>query len=260
MLNIIRHGQPTDRPALLIAHGLFGSARNWGVIARRLSDDREVLAVDMRNHGHSPRAHRQGYDDMAADLTEVIAAQGGPLHVLGHSMGGKAAMVLALTRPQGIKTLIVADIAPVAYGHSQSHLIAAMRRVPLKPGLRRAEAQSVLEEAGVEESTRAFLLQSLELKTDPPHWRLNLDVLDSHMADVVGFPQISGKAELPALFLSGAESDYVQPGYREEIRRLFPAARFAAIPRAGHWLHADRPRAFEAAVRVWMEQAETTRR
>ena len=98
MLNIIRHGQPTDRPALLIAHGLFGSARNWGVIARRLSDDREVLAVDMRNHGHSPRAHRQGYDDMAADLTEVIAAQGGPLHVLGHSMGGKAAMVLALTR------------------------------------------------------------------------------------------------------------------------------------------------------------------
>ena len=131
MLSLTRHGTPTDRPPLVIAHGLFGSGRNWGVIAKRLSDTREVIAVDMRNHGDSPRTPRHDYPGMAADLAEVIAAEGRDCDLLGHSMGGKAAMVLALTAPAGLRRLIVADIAPVAYTHSQAHALEAMRALDL---------------------------------------------------------------------------------------------------------------------------------
>jgi pimeloyl-ACP methyl ester carboxylesterase len=114
-------------PPLLIAHGLFGSGRNWGVIARRLADRRDVIAVDMRNHGESPRQPTHSYPELAADLAEVIAAHGGRADVLGHSMGGKAAMQLALTQAALVRKLIVSDIAPVAYGHDQTRHIDAMR-------------------------------------------------------------------------------------------------------------------------------------
>ena len=127
MLSTTLTGSATDAPPLLIAHGLFGSARNWNVIAKRLSDRGQVISVDMRNHGESPREPVQDYAGMAEDLAEVIDSHGGKADVLGHSMGGKAAMMLALTRPELIRKLVVADIAPVAYGHSQSHLIEAMR-------------------------------------------------------------------------------------------------------------------------------------
>ena len=128
MLNTLTHGTPTARPPLLIAHGLFGSARNWGAIAKRLAEARQVVAVDMRNHGTSDWFETQTYPEMAADLAAVLD---GPSDILGHSMGGKAAMVLALGRPDLVRRLIVADIAPVAYAHSQLDKIAAMRRVDL---------------------------------------------------------------------------------------------------------------------------------
>lgn len=254
MLVKVLHGAPTARPPLLIAHGLFGSARNWGVIARRLSAERQVIAVDMRNHGTSPWESGHRYPDLAADLAEVIESHGGgPFDVLGHSMGGKAAMTLALDHPQLLRRLVVADIAPVAYGHSQSHLIAAMRGLDLQGLHSRAEADRRLAATVEDEATRAFLLQSLDLKVDPPRWRLNLDVLEAEMAHITGWPEIMGRFDGPALFLAGAQSDYIRPEHRPQIRALFPAARFAKIPGAGHWLHAERPRAFEAAVAAFLD-------
>jgi len=242
------HDSGGDAPPLLIAHGLFGSARNWGVIARRLSDRGPVTAVDMRNHGNSPWADSHGY----ADLAEDLAAIAGPgWDVLGHSMGGKAAMMLALTRPGKVRRLIVADIAPAAYGHSQSHLIAAMRALDLKGIASRSEADDRLAPLVPDATTRAFLLQSLDIKGRC--WRLNLDLLDREMDIVTGWPGHDGRFEGPTLFLTGAESDYVKPEHREHIRELFPKARFARIPGAGHWLHAQKPREFEASVRVFLE-------
>lgn len=243
-------GADTGQPPILIVHGLFGSARNWGVVARRLSANAQVLTVDMRNHGHSPRADSQTYDDMAADLARVIAAHGGRAHVVGHSMGGKAAMVLALQHSGSVERLIVADIAPVAYGHSQQKYIDAMRALDLSAVVTRADADRALSAAVPEAGVRAFLLQSLDMKEK--RWRLNLDVLERFMPDILGWPDPGGRFEGPALFLSGARSDYVRPEHRETIRALFPAARFARIPEAGHWLHADRPRAFEGAVRAFL--------
>jgi len=246
MLNTIVQGEETAQPPIVIAHGLFGSARNWGVIAKRLSASRRVLTVDMRNHGDSPWQASHGYPDLAADLAEVIAAHGGQADVLGHSMGGKAAMALALTHPRAVRRLIVADIAPVAYGHTQQHLVDAMRAIDLSAVETRGDADRQLslhvEEAGV----RAFLLQSLDVKGR--RWRLNLDVLERDMGLILGWPDLGGTFEGPALFLAGAESDYVKREDRPTIKALFPKAKFAKIPGAGHWLHADRPREFEAAV------------
>ena len=230
---------------LMIAHGLYGSARNWGVISKRLSDAFEVTAVDMRNHALSPWFETHSYADLAGDLAEALT---GKSHVLGHSMGGKAAMVLALTRPDLVDRLIIADIAPTAYNHTQIGPLEAMRSVDLEAVRSRSDAKAQL--AGLEPGLDDFLLQSLDMKEK--RWRLNLDVLEAEMDKIIGFPDIDGQFDGPTLFLSGAASDYVLPEHRDRIKRLFPKAKFAKIPGAGHWLHAQKPREFEAAVRAFL--------
>ncbi|WP_209835026.1 alpha/beta fold hydrolase [Ruegeria sp. HKCCE3926] len=250
MLNTIIHGEPTARPPLVIAHGLYGSARNWGVIARRLSDQRQVVAVDMRNHAYSAWDACHDYPHLAQDIAEVIERIGGTADVLGHSMGGKAAMTLALQHGALVNKLVVADIAPVKYTHSQIQFIEAMRAVDFSRIARRSDAEQQLAEQGVEKALQSFFTQSLDIKGK--RWLLNLDVLADQMPDIMGFPELDTQWQGSALFLSGGESDYVLPEHRAKIRALFPGARFAKIPGAGHWLHAEKPREFEAAVRTFL--------
>ncbi|MFT6089585.1 alpha/beta fold hydrolase [Sulfitobacter sp.] len=255
MLSFSEYGTATDAPALLIVHGLFGSGRNWGVIAKRLSDTRRVITVDMRNHGDSPRADTQTYPDMAADLAELIRHVGAPMDVCGHSMGGKASMVLALQHPELVRRLIVADIAPVAYDHNQQSFIDAMRSVDLSTLTRRSDAQEQLAAGGVEPALQSFFTQSLDVTNKA--WKLNLDVLEAEMSQIVGWPEtVTGPFNGPTFFLSGATSHYVKPEYRPLIKSLFPNAHFAKIPGAGHWLHAENPRAFEASVRAFLDHGE----
>ena len=251
MLNFIEHGDGGTEAGLLIAHGLYGSARNWGVIAKRLADEgRRVVAVDMRNHGDSPWYSAHGYTDMAGDLADVIEhLGGGPWDVLGHSMGGKAAMALALDYPDRVRRLIVADIAPVAYDHAQLQFIEAMKAVDLSRVEKRSDALEQLT-AVEDPQLRAFFLQSLDVKEKK--WRLNLDVLAAEMPKILSFPQFDSRFDGPVLFLSGALSHYVDRAYRPRIKQLFPLAQFAKIPGAGHWLHAEKPREFEAAVSHWL--------
>ncbi len=241
MLNAIHHGEGHPEN-LLICHGLYGSARNWGVIAKRLSDIRNVTCVDMRNHGNSPWFESHSYPDMAQDLTDFADGD-----VLGHSMGGKAAMTLALTHPDRVRRLIVADIAPVSYTHSQLENIHAMRAVDLSKVAKRSDAKALLD---VDPDIQDFLLQSLDVAGKK--WRLNMDVLEREMPKVLSFPDLEGQFDGPTLFLSGAESDYVKPEHRDRIKSMFPKARFAKIPGAGHWLHAQKPREFEATARAFL--------
>ena len=243
-LNAIHHGTAEGVP-LLIAHGLFGSARNWGAVAKRMSASRPVRAVDMRNHGHSPWAESHSYQDLADDLA---GAMDGPSDVLGHSMGGKAAMMLALRRPDLVRRLIVADIAPVGYGHTQAPLIHAMRAADLSDATRRSEVALDAPDPG----TRAFLLQSVDV--EGKRWRLNLDVLEREMDRIIGFPEVEGTFDGPVLFLSGGASDYVRDAHRDRILSLFPEAEFEAIEGAGHWLHAERPREFVAAAERFLDR------
>ena len=240
MLNTVHYDGPDATP-LLIAHGLFGSARNWNVIAKRLSATRHVVVVDMRNHGASPWFDTHSYGELAADLAEVIDQ---PMDVLGHSMGGKAAMVLAVKYPNKVNRLVVADIAPVAYSHTQMGPLEAMRGVDLSVVKNRAEALAQL--VGLQDGVADFLLQSLDFKNK--RWKLNLDVLAAEMDKIIGFPEVSGTFDGPTLFLSGANSDYVQHAHRGTIKALFPQSHFAKISGVGHWLHAEKPREFEASV------------
>ena len=243
-LNAIPHGDAAG-PPLLIAHGLFGSARNWGAVAKRLSAARAVRAVDLRNHGHSPWAETHSYQDLADDLAGALE---GPSDVLGHSMGGKAAMVLALAQPDLVRRLIVADIAPVGYGHTQTPLIHAMRRADLSNVTRRSEVELDVPDPG----TKAFLLQSVDV--EGKRWRLNLDVLEREMDRIIGFPEVSGTYQGPVLFLTGRASDYVRAEHHDRIRAPFPNVEFEAIEGAGHWLHAEKPREFVAAVEGFLSR------
>ncbi len=253
MLKMISH-EPENSPEasipLVIAHGLFGSGRNWGVIAKRLANHRRVIALDMRNHGASPWHEDHNYHALAADIAEVATNLGQPVDLLGHSMGGKAAMVAALSGAP-IRRLIVADIAPVGYSHSQQPVIDAMQSLPLDHITSRAEADQALSAHIDDPALRSFLLQSLNVSER--RWRLNLLALSASMDQIIGFPDISGCFNAPALFLTGALSDYLRPEHRPIIKALFPKARFAKIPQAGHWLHAEKPHEFEAAVRVFLE-------
>ncbi|WP_323771551.1 alpha/beta fold hydrolase [Antarctobacter sp.] len=253
MLNTISYGTPGPTP-LIIVHGLYGSGRNWGVIAKRLADHRHVLTPDMRNHGDSPRTDTHSYPDLAADLADLIDAHGGRAHVVGHSMGGKASMTLALQHPEKIASLLVADIAPVAYTHSQIQFIEAMRAVDLSRVEKRSDAVAQLAEHVPDKTLQSFFTQSLDLQNK--RWKLNLDTLADEMPKILGFPDVTGSYDGPTLFLSGGQSDYVLPEHRDRIRALFPKARYAKMPKAGHWLHADDPRGFEASVRAFLDHVD----
>lgn len=201
----------------------------------------------MRNHGDSPWSDDHSYGAMGDDLASVVD---GPTDLLGHSMGGKAAMVAALTHPDKVRRLIVADIAPVPYDHNQMKIVNAMKGLDLNAITRRSQAADALVQAGLPKDVAGFLSQSLE-----PHenrWKFNLDVLGRTMPDILDFPHLNQSFDGPTLFLAGADSPYIQPEHRAEIKRLFPKARVAKIPNASHWLHADQPAHVEAAIRAFL--------
>ena len=225
MLNYIHYpSTKSNKTPLLIVHGLYGSARNWGVISKRLSDEREIFAIDQRNHGDSQWCETQSYFDMAGDLQEFLE-HFGSMAVLGHSMGGKAAMVLSILKPSLVEKLVIADIAPVSYFHDNTQYIRAMKNVKLDKLATRADAIIQLAESVPEPELRSFFAQSIDLKNK--RWKLNLDVLESEMEKIISFPQLSGKFEKVSLFLSGALSNYLQITHRPTIKKLFPKAKFA---------------------------------
>ncbi|MEO1551825.1 MAG: alpha/beta fold hydrolase [Pseudomonadota bacterium] len=234
-----------ELPPLVIAHGLFGSGRNWGAVAKRLSARRHVISVDMRNHAQSPWSEDHSYGAMAADLAQVIDGLGGPVEVLGHSMGGKAAMVLAAHHPHLVRHLIVVDIAPVAYAHTQLPLIDAMEALDLSHVTRRSDADSALAERIEDAQVRAFLLQSLEVADGLARWRLNLSALRTNMPSILSFPadcpMIGGKVSV----LYGARSYYLDSAGRAAFARLCPSAAYHEVSAAGHWVHAENPVGFD---------------
>ena len=239
-LNVTEMGEGSP---LILLHGLFGAGRNWGGLQKRLAQRHRVLAPDLRNHGESGRAARMDYPAMAEDVAELIAARGlGPTAVLGHSMGGKVAMALALRHPGLVSRLVVADIAPVRYPPALRGYVAAMRALPLTPGLARREADAALEASIPEAGIRAFLLQSLDFNAEPPAWKLGLPEIAAAMPEIEDFP-VTGRFEGPVLVLAGERSGYIRPEHHRVFRALFPAARFALVERAGHWVHADNPNA-----------------
>jgi pimeloyl-ACP methyl ester carboxylesterase len=247
ILNALIQG---DGPPLVLLHGLFGAARNLGVLARGLAGRARVISLDLRNHGESPHAADMDFLSMAADVAESCAALGVErARVAGHSLGGKTAMVLALTQPALVERLAVLDIAPVTYRHGYDAYVAAMRGIALSPELTRGAADAALAAVVEAAPMRAFLLNNLVLG-EAPYWRVGLAEIAAAMPEMMAWADPPGAAPFagPALFLRGAESDYVTPAATPVIRRLFPRAEEKSIEGASHWLHADRPKQVIAAL------------
>lgn len=236
---------------LVILHGLFGSRRNWASIAGRLAPQHRVITVDMRNHGESPWDDRHDYPALAADVARLIETRvAGPAVVMGHSMGGKAAMMLAVTRPELVERLVVVDIAPARSISSPLLLVKAMRRVPLEKLSRRAEVDAVLAEVIPDLTVRGFLAQNVVTEPTGLRWSVNLDAIERNGESIVGFPEITPGVTFtkPTLFIAGGRSEYLRPEHRDTIERLFPAATIETIANAGHWVHAEAPGPFLDAV------------
>lgn len=229
---------------VVIAHGLFGSKANWRSIASQLADDYHVYAVDLRNHGESPRAPSMSYQEMAEDLAGFIRHYcGGRANVLGHSMGGKVAMTLALMHPNTIQTLAVVDIAPHAYDSYRVHaqLVAAMQSVDLSTIETRGQADDALSSFVGDRAIRQFLLQSLTRDEKGYRWRLNLPVINESLGKISAFPNLAAAFNGPASFIYGTASDYVLAEYQREIECYFPQSEMFPVGGAGHWLHAEQP-------------------
>jgi len=251
ILNAIEAG--SGDPGLVLLHGLFGSARNFGAVQREFAKHRRTIALDLRNHGASPHETDMRYASMADDVLQTLTERSAlPAVVLGHSMGGKAAMQLALRHPDAVTRLIVADIAPVPNPPNLLPVAEAMMALPLSPHMTRAQADEALAPAVPDVGMRAFLLQNLQLGATPG-WRIGLTEIIGHFSDIEAWDAPAGvQYSGPTLVIAGAHSNYIKPEHRPIFRSLFPKARFVTLKNAGHWLHADNPSGFTGVVEAFL--------
>jgi esterase len=278
--------QSGEGPPVVLLHGLFGAARNFGAVQRALTPRFKVIALDMRNHGDSPHGPDMRYPTLAADVQETLHALGVERAALvGHSMGGKAAMALALRSPDVVARLLVSDIAPVAYQHDNISIAAALEAIPLTAALTRQVADAALAPTVKRQDIRAFLLQNLRFGA-APHWRIGLREIAAAIPDLEGWEPVTRSASVapsasvipgeglgpttshatepgndatelasyagPALFVAGANSDYLRAEHRPLIRQQFPKARFVSVKHAGHWVHADNPAGFLSVLQAFL--------
>ena len=238
-------------PPLLVLHGLFGSSSNWRGVARSLAARHTVHSVDLRNHGASPWADSMDYVEMADDVLQLmgrLALQ--EAAVLGHSMGGKTAMALALRHPQRVSRLVVVDIAPVSYADTLTPFAEAMRGADVVAAASRAEVQGRLQQAVPEPGVVPFLMQNLVMHNDHFDWRINLMGISAAVPQLCAFPSalLGARFDRPSTVIAGANSEYVVRRDGADFRPMFPGAEVDVIPDAGHWVHADQPAAFLACV------------
>ena len=245
-----------NAPSLVILHGLFGSAGNWRSLSRQLASEHAVHALDLRNHGVSPHHDLMTYAEMAGDIVQYLDENVGDAPILmGHSMGGKAAMRLALSHGGRLSKLVVVDIAPVPNQHDFDHLLQAMSLIDTKTIRGRGEADKALAERVVDPPLRQFLLQNLVRDDTGYRWRINLEAIRANMDAILDFPIPDDwqAFEQPTLFIRGEQSAYVRSEHHKTIRELFPNAKIVTIADAGHWLHAEQPQRFLDAVLSFLE-------
>ena len=232
---------------ILMLHGLFGSRGNWTTIAKELSISNRVLTLDLPNHGASGWTNSVSYELLSKLILDFMSEHDlRDVTVLGHSMGGKIAMTMALSQSELIKRIIVADIAPVEYNHDNLAIITALEEMDLSSIRIRNDADKYLMRKIPEKMTRSFLLQNLVRSGNNYKWRINIPVIKKGLPSLHGFPYFSENVffDGSTLFLAGAESDFIEPHHYSTINCLFPKSSIINIAGAGHWLHADAPEAF----------------
>ena len=241
-LHFRQHG---EGPPLVLLHGLFGSHENLGSVARALADKFTVYGLDLRNHGRSPHSRAMDYATLAADVDETLDTVGvETASLLGHSLGGKTAMALALAKSQRVERLVVVDIAPLAYDRRHDAELDALRALDLDGIRSRKDADDALAGNIPNPAIRQFLLKNLMRVEGGFAWRIPLDTIDDEYASIAAAPASSGSYEGPALFIRGGDSNYIDDRGAAAIHEIFPGARIETVPGAAHWVHVDNPQAF----------------
>ena len=253
---------PTHRVVFL--HGLFGRGRNFASIAAALGPEAESLLVDLPNHGKSSWTEGFDYTEMADAVAEHLRenfAAGGPVDVVGHSMGGKVAMVLALRHPDLVRRLVVLDISPVTAVSGRGefeHLLSSLKGVDLSAIHQRSDADEALREPIPQTGVRSFLLQNLtrasaEMGGSQFVWEPNLQLLHTELPAIMGFPDM-GECQFtgPVLWVRGGRSDYVTDDDAPAMRALFPKTVRITVRGAGHWVHSEKPEEVIAALRGFL--------
>jgi pimeloyl-ACP methyl ester carboxylesterase len=257
-LHTVELGESGSR--VVFCHGLFGQGKNFTAAGKALAVDHRVTLVDMPDHGRSPRT--EGFDYVRyADLVAELLAADDPVALVGHSMGGKVAMLVALQHPDLVERLGVVDVAPVAYDHAAEFegYITAMRAIDLTTLASRADADAALVDAVPSAMVRGFLLQSLRREGDGWEWLLNLELLGRDLDLITGWPDTGHLAPYdgPVLWVGGAESRYVAPEHVAAMDRLFPLNRRVTVKDAGHWVHSEQPEVFLEVLRRFVGASGT---
>lgn len=250
ILNYQQIGQGKD---MILIHGLFGRLENLNMVAKAMSSQYKVTSVDVRNHGDSFHSNSMSYADMADDIVTLMKHLSiDSAIVLGHSMGGKIAMELALTYPNVVEKLIVADIAPVSYPPHHNDIIAGLKSIDLTKLTSRKDADQQLATYVNELSIRQFLLRNLTSDNNHFSFKCNLNGIEHCYQQIMQAYQGSNSYHGPTLFIKGANSNYILPEHRQAIVRLFPKSKARVIQGAGHWLHAEKTVAFNRSVSTFL--------
>ena len=245
---------------VVFAHGLFGQGRNWTQIGRALADRHRVLLVDLPHHGRSLWEGDFDYLRIADQVAELVDPDD-PVALVGHSLGGKVAMVLALRHPERVERLCVVDVSPVAYDSLSQFqgYVAAMQGLDLDSLAGRDDADAALTESVPDPTVRGFLLQNLRRDGDGWRWQANLDVLGADLPVIGSWPeeQLAGTSPYagPVLWVAGADSDYIKPDYAKAMDRWFPRNRLVTVKGAGHWVHSEQPEVFLEVLRRFLDAA-----
>lgn len=247
-----------EGPAVLLIHGLFGNGANLGALSRALRDRYRVYSLDLPNHGRSDWMEQATVERMAQAISVWMQTQGlDSARLVGHSLGGKVSMALALAEPDRVAALVVADIAPVAYPPGHDAVFAALDAVTAAAVTSRAQAQSIMAQHLEEPDVIQFLLASLQREPDGSYnWRFNLEGLKSNYAAARAAPVAQQAYAGPTLFIKGGQSDYILEQHRPQVQRLFPQASLRVMPEAGHWLHAQQPSLFNGIVGRFLDSVE----
>jgi len=242
-------GQP-----LIILHGLFGSSDNWRGLARQLAAHAQVITVDLRNHGRSPHSNALNYDLMADDVAELMADLGlQQVDIIGHSIGGKVAMILAARYSERVRRLVIVDMAPKRYSDSHSDIFEALLALDLTQFTQRSEVDAALAHSIADKAIRQFLLMNLALDEGKLQWRINLQGLADNYPQLLQAVCDEERVRQPILFLRGGLSNYIEKGDEVMIKQLFPNSEMVIFEQAGHWIHAEIPALFLTTVKQFFD-------
>ncbi len=237
---------------VLLLHGLFGAGDNLGALAKALADEFRVVQIDLRNHGRSPHSDVMSFAAMAADIALLQDTLGiARSHIVGHSLGGRVAMQLALQDAARVQRLIVADIAPVAYAPHHTEIFSALQRLDLRNIANRGDVDAQLARSISDLGVRQFLLKSLYKDGDIWRWRFNLPALQANYSNIT-VAQSGDPFAGSTLFIKGELSNYILPEYEGAMRKLFPEFKLKTIAGAGHWLHGEKPVIFNQMVQQFL--------